>query len=1596
MIRAYRFYFLAIVLVLKAGLAQAQTQVQTGTPPFGSFGGGPDVINLANLNSHLTIPVLHKPGRGTNFNYDLNYDSSVWYPVTTGSTTAWQPALNWGWTSSNPTILGYVTYRTSSGNCRFFQELQWITEYYTFYSNWVYVDSLGTSHPLLGGIQDGGAPDCGPSATAILTTNDGSGYQLSVPDETLYTAAGAVVALTGGVFTDRNGNMIRQSGGVFTDTLGKTALTVSGTPPNPVNLTYTTSTGGAAFYQINYTNYTVATNFAVSGINEYKSAAAVPLVTSIVLPDGSQYTFGYESTPSLPTSGACTPYAGTTCVTARVTSVRLPTGGSITYAYSGGSGTNGSGIFNDGSAAILTRTTPDGTWTYKRTNGAGVSATLITAPKLPYDSASNQTIVQFGYIYETQRNVYQGTAPTFTTVPIPEATLQTAALLQETQTCYNASVLPCTGTPVILPIAQRTVIATLPGPGNLKSQHTDKFNSSGILTESDDYDLATAAPFPLLRQTLITLQTITVRGSAAAQVPKTVIVNNGSLVAQSRQDTAYDSAALTCRSGAANHDDSNYGCTFTTRGNPTSVTAYTNPVTPSGAITKNFTYDSLGNLITAQLNCCQSKTWNYSATTQYAYPDSVVSGSSAPQLTTSATYDLNMGLVLTATDANNIQSIFTYDNLGRPLTSKTGTNPAATYLYNDYNNSITFTPWTALECAPVQGTSTACQKTILDSQGRGVTTQVLDGGGTLYSATDVQYDVLGRSYKTSNPYTGSPTYWSQANFDALGRAIKSTLPDNSVSSIAYADNSATTTDPAGKKRKAVSDGLGRMTSVYEPDPANGNTLSLQTSYAYNVFDQLTQISQGSQTRTYLYDALGRLLSTTTPEAGSVCFGTLSGSTCQANGYDNFDNLLYRTDARGVVTNYLYDTLNRLVGVTYPTVPSGVAAMPNVCKANGSATNNANVCYVYGTSAASFNNGRIASMADTVGSESYTYDQYGNVTQLDKTIGTTIYSTRYAYNLANQLAQITYPSGRAIAQNLDTLGRLSSVVGTLNSVQTTYASGFSYNTAQQTSGWKYGNNLYASFGFSSDTLFLQCLDYSTTNRSSCGHDSTTKFGLNYAFPASPANNGQIASVADAVDTGRSATYTYDALYRLTSTLTTGSTAYPKWGLSETYDRYGNRSAQSISAGCVAPMTCPTNSVTIDVTKNRITGSPYAYDASGNMTNDGFNTLTYDGENRNTAAANGGSSGAYFYDGNGVRVKKTSVINSVSTTTVYLFSGPKVIAEYDNGVAAGSPSREYIFAGGRLLARLDSSGTRYYHEDHLSNRLVTDSNGNTVSQLGHFPYGENWYNASNDKLIFTSYARDAESGNDYAMARSYVNRLERFSSQDPLSGNIANPQSLDRYAYVLGDPIDLVDPFGMGSCDDSDPESCRCPVDTCIVVTAEGPGPELVLPAGSGNGRGGGGGGRGGGNGSGGFFSGILNRTKTVNRCAGQLSQAGSVTNLSGGRVPELAGSNTFGDIASLATGGGGLDHAAALGADFVAHAAPAIASQVAVGTMNSIGTAVSHTPGVYNPLTVGVHTARFGATTLGKIGIGVLEGVLTGKVLLDAGVYVGALVVCSEQ
>ena len=88
----------------------------------------------------------------------------------------------------------------------------------------------------------------------------------------------------------------------------------------------------------------------------------------------------------------------------------------------------------------------------------------------------------------------------------------------------------------------------------------------------------------------------------------------------------------------------------------------------------------------------------------------------------------------------------------------------------------------------------------------------------------------------------------------------------------YSGNTATVKDPAGITRQSTYDGLGRLTSVMEnPNQWNG-TPSYTMSYAYDPIDDLTQVTQGAQVRTFVYSALGWLDKSIQPESGTAIYG----------------------------------------------------------------------------------------------------------------------------------------------------------------------------------------------------------------------------------------------------------------------------------------------------------------------------------------------------------------------------------------------------------------------------------------------------------------------------------------------------------------------------------------------------------------------------------------------------------------------------------------------------------------------------------------------------------------------------------------------------
>jgi YD repeat-containing protein len=135
-----------------------------------------------------------------------------------------------------------------------------------------------------------------------------------------------------------------------------------------------------------------------------------------------------------------------------------------------------------------------------------------------------------------------------------------------------------------------------------------------------------------------------------------------------------------------------------------------------------------------------------------------------------------------------------------------------------------------------------------------------------------------------------------------------------------------------------------------------------------------------------------------------------------------------------------------------------------------------------------------------------------------------------------------------------------------------------------------------------------------------------------------------------------------------TMSSPSDASGCYGLSWSYDRYGNRLNQSTTSG-----SCFNSNHGI-LPNNRIADTGFSYDAAGNMTSDNAHTYTYDAESRLTKV-DGGNTATYIYDAEGRRVEKTTSAGKIDY--VYDLAG-NVITEWYTGIGGRVAEVPLVFA------------------------------------------------------------------------------------------------------------------------------------------------------------------------------------------------------------------------------------------------------------------------------------------------------------------------------
>ena len=166
---------------------------------------------------------------------------------------------------------------------------------------------------------------------------------------------------------------------------------------------------------------------------------------------------------------------------------------------------------------------------------------------------------------------------------------------------------------------------------------------------------------------------------------------------------------------------------------------------------------------------------------------------------------------------------------------------------------------------------------------------------------------------------------------------------------------------------------------------------------------------------------------------------------------------------------------------------------------------------------------------------------------------------------------------------------------------------------------------------------------------------------------------------------------------------------------------------------------------------------------------------------------------------------------STLTTYYFAGGAYEVQ-DNGTT--QKIIKYYAFGGMIVAMNDGSGLKYFLTDHLGSvTAVLDAAGALLQQQRYYPFGEvrDLPNDNKPKISATDFgytgqrALDAQ-GNSFSLglmdykARFYDTYITHFSQPDTIIPDQYNPQTLNRYAYALNNPIRYNDPTGHRNCEE----------------------------------------------------------------------------------------------------------------------------------------------------------------------------------------------------
>ena len=755
--------------------------------------------------------------------------------------------------------------------------------------------------------------------------------------------------------------------------------------------------------------------------------------------------------------------------------------------------------------------------------------------------------------------------------------------------------------------------------------------------------------------------------------------------------------------------------------------------------------------------------------------------------------------------------------------------PSRSYKYNDDGDLISVsTPGNAEQSFTYSGADLTKQIT----RGSGEYDYAYDNKHNLTSMSNdgvtmnVYYDgstdtTVGAGNTTATKLTaaGTSEYISSSSTYAGNGNLLASTTDARGKTATYAYGSALSrmlgaptaaTDANGTTRGTVyNENNGRTTGSFITD-----TVSLAYAYQDGRIVEMARngyapASSVVETQSYVmsYDSFGNLTSVTVKGDSETSEGRALASYAYAPNNGLLQSMTY---GNGTVVNYVYDSLERVVGIRY----------------NNSITDGRN--YFYN------GEGDVSSVYDGLSGRSYSYeyDSLGRLTSVLQSQGVTLLHSWNKYDDANRVSEQHYrlnPSAASISGAVNTVfdnarvtkytydeadGKLTSMSapgGNLESQNVTLS--YSYDELKRL----VGRTLTLSGG--TDPLVAKSYTYvagagtgaTTTMVESV---STAVGGRDYNYSYTYDNVGNITEVVGKTNS----TYVYDSQNQLTGEVT-GSNVYQY-----TYDTYGNiRSKEATSNGGTTTHTYSYEDPDWLDLLTTYDGTPITYDGAGNPLSYRGMTFTWANGKQLTQSVKSGTATDYTYETGGLRTTKTTEKTSLTSTThIYIWSEGRLVSDCWGTVSNGLIGKLTKDLGINLLLNpsmlefmYDESGNpygflykaggastyaAYYYVTNLQGDIVAivDKDGNEVASYTYNAYGEiisqSGAMADINPLRYRGYYYDAETGLYYLQSRYYDATTGRFINADDYASTGQDFSGCNMFAYCGNNPTNFCDPSG----------------------------------------------------------------------------------------------------------------------------------------------------------------------------------------------------------